>query len=162
MQWREGKERLHHCWESTQQCTHNTQFCTLWAPSTLQTALKTVKPGFWNTVQKYISLNITETETCKWRDQILLKIAPLLFMFILNTKPRILIYYNFFQIDTSNLTGITATAISYFLTSMSETWNCQENLCSLDEHTTVISTTSSTHSVIHTSTPSSIITPSSS
>lgn len=37
-----------------------------------------------------------------------------------------------------------------------------KSLWSLDTHTTVISTTSSTHSVIHTSTPSSIITPSSS
>lgn len=55
------------------------------------------------------------------------------------------------------------TAISVFLDKVSGTlrkW--QQNLCSLDTHTTIISITSSSHSVIHTSTPSSIITPSSS
>ena len=62
-----------------------------------------------------------------------------------------------------NLVVTEITAISVFLDKVSGTlrkW--QQNLCSLDTHTTIISITSSSHSVIHTSTPSSIITPSSS
>lgn len=97
MQWREGEERLHYCPGFTEQCTHNTQFCGLWVPSTLQTASAGCQTWTFEHVQKHISFYVTRTETCKWKDLILMKIVPLLLMFILNTKPRILIYYRFFS-----------------------------------------------------------------
>lgn len=47
-------------------------------PAPCKQPLQTVKPGFLNMVQKYISFCVTQTETCKWKDLIIVKIAPLL------------------------------------------------------------------------------------
>lgn len=75
--------------QNSQRNAHTTlNFAVFGHPALCKQPLQTVKPGFLNTVQKYIYFYVTETETCKWRDQILLKIAPLLFTFILNTKPQ--------------------------------------------------------------------------
>lgn len=83
------KERSHHITaQNSQSNAHTTlNFAVFGHPALCKQPLQTVKPGFLNIVQKYISFYVTQTETCKRKDLILMKIAPLLLMFILNNKP---------------------------------------------------------------------------
>lgn len=84
--------------QDSQSNAHTTlNFVVFGHPALCKQPLQAAKPGLLIMVQKHFSFYVTHTETCKWKDLILMKIVPLLLMFILNTKPRILIHYRFFS-----------------------------------------------------------------